>query len=74
MSKKFFDIDKDITVGDVLAFNSEFFDKSNPEYSTKLQFGGLDKPYGRKITSKDHKDLICIKKDNQEIWLKRFWG
>lgn len=71
---KFFDIPKEVVVGDVLMVNEVLLDKNYKEYSKKLQFGALDEPYGRKIDSRDHKDLICVIKDGQEYWLKRFFG
>ena len=71
---KFFDLEQEVVVGDMLMINEALLDKGYIEYSTKLQFGALDKPYGRKIESKDHKDLLCVKKNGQEYWLKRFFG
>ena len=71
---KFYDLEKEVVVGDVLMLNGCQLDKAYKEYSRKLQFGALDEPYGRKIDSKDHKDLLCVKKNGQEYWLKRFFG
>ena len=71
---KFFDLDKEVVIGDVLMMHEELLNKGYKEYSKKLQFGALDAPYGRKIESRDHKDLLCIKKNGQEFWLKRFFG
>lgn len=71
---KFYDLEKEVVVGDVFMLNECQLDKTYKEYSRKLQFGALDEPYGRKIDSKDHKDLLCVKKNGQEYWLKRFFG
>lgn len=71
---KFYDLEKEVVIGDVLMLNECQLDKRYKEYSSKLQFGALDEPYGRKIDSKDHKDLLCVKKNGQEYWLKRFFG
>ena len=71
---KFFDLEKEVVVGDILLMNEALLDVSYIEYSRKLQFGALDEPYGRKIDSRDHKDLLCVKKGNEEYWLKRFFG
>ena len=71
---KIFDLDKELEVGDKIMLHAELLDKGYVEYSRKLQFGALDEPYGRKIDSREHKDLMCIKKGNEEFWLKRFFG
>lgn len=71
---KFFDLEKEVIAGDILVVNPCLLDETYVEYSTKLQFGALDEPYGRKIDSRDHKDLLCVKKDGEEYWLKRFFG
>lgn len=70
----FYDLEKEVVVGDVLVLNEALLNKGYREYSRKLQFGALDQPYGRKIDSKDHKDLLCVKKNGEEYWLKRFFG
>ena len=70
---KFFDLEKPV-VGDSLVFNEKLLNRGYKEYSNKLMFGALDKPYGRKIESRDHPDLLCVKKGGKEYWLKRFWG
>ncbi|MBE5755951.1 MAG: hypothetical protein E7341_04700 [Clostridiales bacterium] len=71
---KFFDLVKEVVVGDVILMNENLLNKGYKEYSRKLMFGALDKPYGRKIESRDHPDLLCVKKNGEEYWLKRFWG
>ena len=70
----FFDLEKEVVPGDVILINEALLDKRYREYSKRLQFGALDQPYGRKIDSRDHKDLLCVKKGNEEYWLKRFFG
>ena len=71
---KFFDLDKEVVVGDTLIVNECVLDRTYKEYSKKLQYGALDQPYGRKIDSKDHPDLLCVVKNGKEYWLKRFFG
>lgn len=71
---KFYDLEKEVVTGDVLMVNECLLDENYKEYSRKLQFGALDEPYGRKIDSREHKDLLCVKKDGEEFWLKRFFG
>jgi hypothetical protein len=71
---KFFDLEKEVEVGDSLLMNEDYLDRNYKEYSRRLQFGALDKPYGRKIDSREHPDLLCVKKGNEEYWLKRFFG
>ena len=71
---KFFDLDEEVVVGDTITINEALLDRAYKEYSKKLQFGALDQPYGRKIESREHPDLLCVKKNEKEYWLKRFFG
>ena len=71
---RFFDLEEDVVVGDTITVNEAILDRSYKEYSKKLQFGALDQPYGRKIESREHPDLLCVKKNGKEYWLKRFFG
>ena len=71
---KFFDLEQPLMVGDYILMHAQLLDPEYKEYSTEYYFGGLDQPYGRKIESKDHPDLIGIKTQTNEMCLKRFFG
>ena len=74
LTLRFFDLEEQLSPGDMIKFHPDLLDKNYVEYSTSYIFGGLDKPYGRKITSKDNVDCIAIKTIEKVIYLKRFFG
>ena len=69
----FFDIDKP-GFGDYIYIHEELLNPKHEYYSTNYIFGGLENKYGRTITDKNHIDVIKIKKNNFEIFLKRLYG
>ena len=74
LTLRFFDLDEPLFPGDMIKIHPNLLDKNYVEYSTSYIFGGLDKPYGRNITSKDNVDCIAIKTGETVIYLKRFFG
>ena len=70
----FYDLQKKVSVGDVITMHHELFDPNYLEYDRHYTFGALDKPYGRVIDSADHLDVICVKQQNKKTVLKRFFG
>ena len=55
-------------------FSNELLDENYVEYSKKYVFGDINSSYGRKINQKTLQDLIKIEYNNEELFLKRFYG
>ena len=73
----FIGVDVKLDVKDFILLNSKLLDKNFVEYSEVYYFGGLDEPYGRKITEMDidkNPELLAIYKNNKYVYLKRFYG
>lgn len=71
---EFHDIKKNPGVNDYILMSKELLDKNYEEYSNFYAFGSLNDQAGRKINSKNEKDLIAINLNNDTIYLKRFFG
>ena len=70
----FFDLEKEISVGDHISMHKELLDRNYKEYSNEYYFGALDEVYGREIKSKEDIDFVVLECDNKKIYLKRFYG
>ena len=70
----FYHLEKDVAVGDTISMHKELLDPTYAEYDLHYYFGGIDEPYGRKITSADSIDVICVQQADKNTVLKRFFG
>ena len=71
---KFFDLETPLQLGDKIFMHSELINADYEEYSLVYFFGAINQKYGRKITSKNDRDLMFVVTDNHTILLKRFFG
>ena len=70
----FYDLEKELCVGDYISIHKELLDKNYEEYSNEYLFGPLEEIYGREIKSKEDIDFVVLECDNKKIYLKRFYG
>ena len=63
-----------LKTGTKVYIHQELLDKSYDEYNTHYYFGDIRKVYGRNISSANDVDVIMIEKNNEKIFLKRFYG
>lgn len=71
---EFHDIPKEPEVKDKIWINQKLLNPINEEYSTFYAFGNLDNICGRENLKKDDIDIIKVKIDQKEIYLKRLYG
>lgn len=70
----FFDLKKDVEVGDVIGMNEELLNPNFEEYSKSYYFGPIDQAYGREVKNPDDIELIAIEQGAITTVLKRFFG
>lgn len=71
---EFYDLGKAININDYIFMSEKLLDPNYEEYSNFYRFGKLNSEYGRKINSEDNIDIIGIKKDDDLIYLQRYYG
>ena len=74
LSMTFFDLKKELVVGDIICMHKELLDPSYVEWDTSYYFGPINEVYGRKVKGADDIDVIAIQTKQETIVLKRFFG
>lgn len=74
LNLEFFDIENKPKIGDCINISSELLDPRYVEFSTNYIFGSLDSKYGRKCKTLTDIDIIKLRTDESEIYLKRLYG
>lgn len=68
---EFYDLENKPKINDKIYMNKSLLSKP---INQTLSFGSLVGNYGRKITSSDDEDIIILKRNDKNIYLKRFYG
>ncbi len=63
-----------LETGTKVFLHEELLDKNYAEYNPHYYFGDIKEVYGRNISSAKDVDVIIIEKNNEKIFLKRFYG
>lgn len=67
---EFYDLENPVKVGDSLYIYEELLKEKN----MLLSFGPLNSEYGRKISSSSDKDIVVLISNDEELYLKRYYG
>ena len=71
---EFFDIEESPKIGDYIYISAELLNPRYGGYSTNYTFGGLENKYGKENIELTDIDVIKIKTNKKEIYLKRLYG
>lgn len=66
---QFYDIDENPTVGDYIYINQEILNSSK-----EFSFGSIMGEYGKNILDGNKEEIIVVKRENELIYLKRYYG
>lgn len=71
---EFLDIGENLKIGDYIYISAELLDPRYDGYSTSYTFGSLKNKYGKDNIKLTDIDVIKIKTNEKEIYLKRLYG
>lgn len=70
MNLEFYGLEEKVEEGDFLYIGEKYLIDNHVLYS----FGPLDGIYGKEITEEEDEEVIVLIKNNQNIYLKRYYG
>lgn len=68
---EFYGIENNPMINDVIYINEKLLHETENKI---VSFGPLKEKYGKTITPNEDEDIICLSIENQNIFLKRFYG